>query len=212
MTLQLGAMDKLTIAENLSAAPARSCDRPHLRAAAVLLPIFPAESGSLKLCLIRRTQTMRNHAGQIAFPGGGFEDADEELVRTAVRETQEELGIHPTSLQILGTLDEVWVPSGYRLTPFVGWMDHLPDLTPNPVEVAEVMCAELNDLMNPKNFREELLQRANYQHRMVAFDIPGGPIWGATARVLFRFLQLAFGWRADDVQPWEVALDFSSTP
>jgi len=200
-------MDKLTIAKNLQAVPARSCGRPYLRPAAVLVPLFPGPGGDLKLCLIRRPQSMRKHAGQIAFPGGGFEDGDRELARTAVRETHEELGIDPGCIEILGALDETWVvPSGYRLNPFVGWLDRLPALCPNPDEVAEVIQVGVNELLRPEIFRTEIVRRADHTHRMVAFEVPGGPIWGATARVVFRFLQLAFGWRADDLQPWDEPL------
>jgi 8-oxo-dGTP pyrophosphatase MutT (NUDIX family) len=196
-------VNRLNITENLRGSETRPCGRPELKPAAVLLPIYPDEEGVLRVCLIRRPQAMRSHAGQIAFPGGGFDAGDESLAATALRETHEELGIDPSCVEILGVLDEAWVPSGYRFTPFVGWLDQRPVLRPNPAEVAEVLQPEVGGLMLPGVFREEMLERGDQRHRMVYFDIPGGPIWGATGRVIFRFLQLACGWRREDVRPWD---------
>ena len=198
-------MDKLTIALNLRAREPLSCERPELRPAAVLLPIFPAPEG-LSVCFIRRPVDMRHHGGQIAFPGGGAESGDLDLAHTAVRETHEELGIDPGCIEILGRLDETWTPSGYRMTPFVGWLEEFPRLEPDPREVAEILRAPLELLMEPERLRIEYWDRDEVRYRIVFFDIPGGPVWGATARVLYRFLQLTFGWRSEDLEPWETSL------
>ena len=196
-------MDRTTIATNLRAHLPVPCDRLDLRPAAVLVPVFPTDRG-LSVCLIRRPEAMRNHAGQIAFPGGGFDIGDRDLSHTAVRETHEELGVDPAQIEILGSLDETWTPSGYRMTPFVGWLEGPPIWTPDPREVAEVLCPSVELFMEPNCFRQEYWERGGVRYRVAFFDIEGGPVWGATARVLFRFLQLGFGWRSGDLEPWEI--------
>lgn len=199
-------MNKQTILDSLQAHPSRPCSKPQLRRAAVLLPLYRNTSGDMCLCFIRRPQAMRKHAGQIALPGGGFEEGDEDLARTAVRETHEELGIDPSHVEVLGALDEGWTPSGYRITPYVGWLEELPSLVPSAAEVAEVIHVSLKTLLDPSIFREEYVDHDGYRFRMVSFDIPGGPIWGATGRILFRFLQLACGWKSEDDLVWDAPI------
>ena len=195
-------MDKEQLRSQLSRAPIIEVTRAGLRQAAVLVPVYPDRSG-LSVCFLRRPEAMRSHAGQIAFPGGGYEDQDGDLGQTALRETHEELGIEPTRVELLGRIDETWTPSGYRMSPYVGWLQEPPELRPNPREVSEVLQVEVAQLMEPRLLRHEYWDHQGQSYRMVFFDIPGGPIWGATARILYRFLQSGFDWRQDDDEPWE---------
>jgi 8-oxo-dGTP pyrophosphatase MutT (NUDIX family) len=178
------------------------CDRQGLRAAAVLIPLLPTAEG-LRILLIRRPTSMRTHAGQIALPGGGHDGSDVDLAATAVRETWEELGIEPSRVEILGQLDEVWTPSGYVMTPFVGWIESPNELRPNLAEVDEVVTTSVEELTAPGAYREELWDYEQKAHRMVFFDLAAGTVWGATSRILFRFLQIGLGWKAELDHPWE---------
>jgi len=154
------------------------------------------------LWLIRRPQTMPDHAGQIALPGGGYRAEDQDLGRAALRETQEELGFRAEDIRLLGRLDETWTPSGYRIAPYVGWIQHPTQLAPDPREVDEVIATSLRELTREGVYREDWWTFEGVRHRMVFFDLPAGTVWGATSRILFRFLQIAMGWKPE-VEEWE---------
>ena len=179
-----------------------ACNRPGLRSAGVLVPLLPQERG-LRVLLIRRPTSLRTHAGQIALPGGARDDDDADLAATALREAHEEIGLDPERVEVLGQLDEVWTPSGFVMTPIVGWVEHPNELIPNATEVDELVTTSVEELTAPGVFREELWDYQEKSHRMVFFDLAAGTVWGATSRILFRFLQLGLGWNTELDRPWE---------
>lgn len=158
------------------------------RAAAVLVPVVGGPDPSLIFTL--RTETLPSHKGQISFPGGSIDAGDASPVDAALRETSEEIGLDPAAVEVLGELDTFpTYVSGYVVTPVVGWLEELPQLTPNPAEVARVLVVPLSDLT------EEIRADPGFTHAGRTFPTEawiwdGNVIWGVTARVLRGFLEL----------------------
>jgi 8-oxo-dGTP pyrophosphatase MutT (NUDIX family) len=159
------------------------------RQGGVLILLYP-HGGQLHLVLTRRTDKLQNHRGQISLPGGRRE-GDEPLWQTALREAQEELGVPPTAVEILGQLTPLYIPvSDFCVTPVVGWMEARPPWRLDPNEVAEVVEVPLRHLAQPVNVLEEALQRGELTMQVPFYLVDGHRVWGATAMVLSEFLTL----------------------
>ncbi|MEA2507019.1 MAG: hypothetical protein QOH48_1637 [Actinomycetota bacterium] len=161
---------------------------PGARDAAVLIPIVGGPSPTLLFTV--RTDTVSSHKGQISFPGGSVDPRDLSLEAAALREANEELGIPPADVRILGRLDSVpTFVSGYVIHPFVGWLEELPQLEPSSAEVASVMQVPVGDLGN--DIRAEPgaahLGRSYPTESWIWRD---QVIWGATARIIRLLLQV----------------------
>ena len=166
--------------------------------AAVLAGLVPRTHG-VQVLLTRRTEALRNHGGQVGFPGGRIEPGDRNPVAAALRESSEEIALPDQRVQALGYLDPFVTISSFRVTPVVAVID--PDFVPvpQPEEVAEVFEVPLDFLMNPVNHRKHVWQPAN-DHRREWFSMPYTDpdgqerfIWGVTAgilRDLYRFLSV----------------------
>ena len=156
------------------------------REAAVLIPVVGEPVPSLIFTI--RTDTLSSHKGQISFPGGSIDPTDESPRAAALREANEELGLDPTSVQIVGELDTTpTFVSGYVITPFVGLLRSRPELSPNPAEVAEVLEVPLADLT------DTIRSEPGFTHEGRTFPTEawvwqGHVIWGVTARLLRIFL------------------------
>src|SRR5512139_663197 len=107
-----------------------------LMRAGVLLLLYPGSDG-LCVLLTKRTSDVEHHKNQISFPGGSVDETDTDIVQTALRETQEEIGIRRSDVEVLGLFDDVWTPSGFRITPVIGFVPSLPPLSVNSEEVGE---------------------------------------------------------------------------
>lgn len=159
---------------------------PHI--AAILAPLYLGPQG-LSLLFTLRPETLKHHAGQISFPGGREEDADPSLVYTATRETEEELGIAPQCVNILGKLTPLYIsPSHNMVHPFVGWLPTLPSLKPNVREVAKILEIPLSLLLDPSSISTCPWQHEEHSGRAPCYQVYGFPIWGATAMVVSEFL------------------------
>ncbi len=150
--------------------------------AAVLMPIVRAPEP--RLLLTTRTAHLRNHAGQVAFPGGRMDPQDDGPVAAALREAHEEIGLDPDQVELLGIADPYQTGTGYRVHPVVGSI--APDLPfrPNPHEVADVFEVPLDFALDPKN---HLLRNAEWKGRLRRYYViewQGRTIWGATAGML----------------------------
>lgn len=153
------------------------------RAAAVLMLLY-AEGGRLALPLTRRTETVRDHKGQISLPGGAVEIEDGSLWRTAIREAREELGLADEP-QPLGALTPLYIaPSHFLVHPFVGRLDAPPAFQPEASEVAEVLALPLDVLLDPDAKREEWRLVRGRRTRVPFYAWEGRVIWGATAMML----------------------------
>ena len=175
----------------LAAYEPQTLDLPDAREAAVLLLLYH-DAGAERILLTRRTDTVEHHKGQISFPGGGRHGGDEELATTAVRETWEEVGVHPDDVEIIGRIDEMLTTSNFRVTPYVGVLHTTPyEFVTSPLEVDEVIEPPLAHLLDPANTGYEMRRMGDGREvLMVEFYYDGHRIWGATARMLKTFLDL----------------------
>lgn len=162
------------------------------RGAAVLAPLYE-HTGEAHVVLTRRSATLRAHGGEVSFPGGG-RDHGEELVDTARREAYEEVGLDPSSVEIVGELDHLsTITSGSFIVPFVGFLPSQPSLVASPDEVEAVLHVPLAELLDPDVFREELWHLFGCERSIYFFDLVGDTVWGATAAMLRQLLGLATG-------------------
>ena len=165
-------------------------DVPGARAAAVLAALFDVD-GEAAVLLTKRPETMPSHQGEIAFPGGKREPEDADLVSAALREAREEVGLDPTNVDVVAELDMIGtVASAFTITPFVGLLDHVPDLRPDPREVVDAFAVPVSELLDPDAYREETWDLWGAPRPMAFFELPGETVWGATARILTRLLTL----------------------
>jgi len=156
--------------------------------AAVLLPLYgwPDEPG---LLFTERRADLRRHAGEISFPGGRRDPVDADLQTTALREAQEEVGLHPSRVQLVGALPPVTTfVTGYRVHPFVGLVADPGglDLRPSPAEVETVLTFSLALLR--ESFGMRRLIRRGVPFHTPTYEVEGHLIWGATARILGELL------------------------
>lgn len=162
-----------------------------MRRAAVLIPLVLRESG-LHLLLTRRASHMHTHAGQISLPGGRQEPGDVSATETALREAQEEIGLHPRHVEIIGLLPEYWTGSGYQITPVVGLVKPPLSLQASPEEVEEIFEVPLAFLMNGMNHQRRTATFPNGRRSFYAMPYERFFIWGATAAILrnlFHFIR-----------------------
>lgn len=157
------------------------------RPAAVLVGV--REGIEPRVVLTVRTAQLSSHAGQVAFPGGGSDPDDRDAVATALRESQEEIGLDPSHVSPLGFLDMFETISGYCVTPVVARIDGHARLVPAPDEVAEVFEVPLAFFLEPANLRRYTMDYRGHRRPMVEFVHGGHRIWGATAAMLFNLLQ-----------------------
>lgn len=151
--------------------------------AAVLIPIVNRPSG-LTILLTQRTAHLRDHAGQVSFPGGRCEPADCSPVATALRESREEVGIAPQQVEILTNLPDYFTSTGFRVTPIVGLVTPPLNLRLDDFEVAEVFEPPLSFLLDPANYQRHQVEREGVLHTYWAVPWQGYFIWGATAGML----------------------------
>lgn len=156
--------------------------------AAVLLPFAASAAGGVELIMTKRSETLANHGGQVSFPGGTVDPADESLQAAALREAQEEIGLLPEHVTIMGRLDDAWGRYGHHVIPFVGWLDHRPELTPDPNEVAEVLIADMEILMQPESSRKHEIMLGDVRYMAEAFSWDGGYVWGLSADLLLELI------------------------
>jgi 8-oxo-dGTP pyrophosphatase MutT (NUDIX family) len=158
--------------------------------AAVLVPIFDHED-ELYVLFIRRSATVATHQGQVAFPGGRAEPDDADILTTALREAQEEVGLRPETVEVLGRLTtSVTVTSNYLVTPIVGVIGVPTDLRPDAHEVAEIFSVPVAALKDPRFRGRHRWNRGGSVQEYPAILYGGQPIWGLTLRIVEELLAL----------------------
>ncbi|RII43788.1 CoA pyrophosphatase [Galactobacter valiniphilus] len=184
-------------------------DRP-ARSASVLvlfgaLDGHPAEHPSaavpadLDVLLVVRASTLRDHAGEIAFPGGGADPEDADAVATALREAVEETGLDPAGVQVLGALPLAPTVSNFTVTPVLGWWSEPSEVgVVDAGESAAVFRMPVADLLDPANRCMTVLERAGREWTMPAFRTQHGLLWGFTAAILDGLFE-ELGWG----EPWD---------
>lgn len=163
--------------------------------AAVLIPIVVHPEGAAVL-LTQRTAHLHDHAGQISFPGGRAERHDQSPIETALRETEEEIGLARDRVEVIGSLPEYFTGTGYRITPVVGLTVPPLSLAPDSFEVAEVFEVPLSFLMDPQHHQTRRAVLPEGDRLFYAMPFERHFIWGATAgmlRNLYRFLAAQLG-------------------
>ncbi|HEY5436886.1 MAG TPA: CoA pyrophosphatase [Candidatus Limnocylindrales bacterium] len=157
------------------------------RPAAVLVLVFPDETGEARLVLIERVDRGGHHSGEVSFPGGRAEPGDADVVATALREAAEEVGLDAVAagVRVLGTLTTQWVPvSNYTVTPVVAVAARRPALTPQPSEVAAILEAPVSAFLPGGDLVWVEREVRGWRIRYAAYPIEGLAVWGMTARVL----------------------------
>lgn len=157
---------------------------------AVLIPIYDKD-GEYHVLFTKRTERVRDHKGEICFPGGAYEEEDAALVNTALRECAEEIGLAPEGVELLGELDDIaTVSTGYIVSPFVAAITWPCQLKLDRREVDEVIEVPISALLD-KNCRREETGTVDGQVTTSYFYQYGkNVIWGATARILNQFLDI----------------------
>jgi 8-oxo-dGTP pyrophosphatase MutT (NUDIX family) len=157
--------------------------------AAVLVPLVEREGG-LTVLLTQRATTLKDHAGQISFPGGRIEPDDADPWRAALREAYEEIGLSETFVEFAGYMPDHWVGTGFRVTPVVGFVNPGYDLRIATAEVHDVFEVPLEFILDAANHKPR--QRVLAGVTMEVYDIPYGDrnIWGATAGMLLTLRRL----------------------
>ena len=159
----------------------------NLRPAGVLIPIVQRRD-DLTILMTRRSDELTHHAGQVSFPGGRMEDADTDIVETALRETEEEVGIARHLVTVLGHLRPTPTITGYAVTPTVGLIEDDVQLSLDPGEVADAFEVPLEYLMDTRNYKESFREFKGQKLKVIEVRFDGQRIWGATAFILSRFI------------------------
>jgi 8-oxo-dGTP pyrophosphatase MutT (NUDIX family) len=182
-------MELNTIRKNLEARTAGDNPPGGMTPAAVLFPLF-RKNGEVHILFTKRTETVRAHKGQISFPGGVREPGDESLLTTALREAHEEIGLLPSDVDIMGSLEPVpTVTSGFLIYTYVGLIPYPYSFQLNNHEVAEILTVPFDFLTNPKNWSPGFSNSSPGLGGACAVPFGGHVIWGATARILNVFFQ-----------------------
>ena len=157
--------------------------------AAVLILLY-LEDNEIYFFLTKRTDKLENHKGQISLPGG-IQEGNEKLIDTALRETQEEIGINKTSISIIGTITPLFVPvTGFMIYPFIGYSLNKLDPKVDPVEVAAIFSVNISDLLNKENRTIEQRNIRGYDVQVPYFKLNDYKVWGATSMILSEFRDL----------------------
>ena len=157
--------------------------------AAVLILLYLADN-EIYFFLTKRTDELKHHKGQISLPGG-TQEGNEKLIDTALRETQEEIGINKTSISIIGTITPLFVPvTGFMIYPFIGYSLNKLDPKPDPVEVAAIFSVNISDLLNKENRTIEQRSIGGYDVQVPYFKLNDYQVWGATSMILSEFRDL----------------------
>jgi 8-oxo-dGTP pyrophosphatase MutT (NUDIX family) len=161
-----------------------------IRDSGVLLLLYPSGK-SLSTVFMKRPEYGGPHSGQISFPGGKSENEDGSLIDTALRESHEEIGISPASVEVLGKLTPLTIPiSRFKILPVVGFLPEKPRFISDPKEVEYLIEAEIQLLLKGGVVRREVLVLGDQAIDVPYYDIHGNHVWGATAMILSEFLEI----------------------
>lgn len=177
------------ITRAVAAYPPLAAQREHLREAAVLVPLVDI-AGGVEVVFILRPTTMPTHPGQVAFPGGAVDPDDTDSWGAALREADEELGIPPDRVSLIGRLDDLPTITSFHVAPWVGWVPADVVLRPSPREVDEVIRVPLATLLDHRRQRTMLGRWRGAPRPMHFYLTDRHVIWGATAEILANFIEV----------------------
>lgn len=171
-------------------APHRIPYDPAVAPAGVLILLFE-HRGDPHIVFQKRTDRVRDHKGQISFPGGAMDPGDEDVLFCALRETHEEIGVAPADVDVLGRVDDMITISNFLVTPYVGWLSRYPyGWKFSDEEVAYLLEVPVPHLLDPDNFVADRRVINGQEHILPAYQFGEDLIWGATARMLSNFLEV----------------------
>ena len=185
----ISAITPSFIRERLAGYQRRSIVGSTLTKSAVLIPIVKKGSG-LELLFTKRSETVEHHKGQISFPGGATEAVDLTPADTALRETYEEIGLDRSATAVIGVMDDLQTPSGFVVTPVVGFIERLPPLRINSEEVAQIIFVPLEKFFDDSLRHSDIRDRGGIKVEIFSFDVWKEPIWGATAFFVKQLVSL----------------------
>lgn len=167
---------------------------PDAYLAGVLALLYPKNS-DWHIILIERGSSNPNdrHRGQISFPGGRYEEEDEYLANTALREAEEEVGVDASQVQLLGPLTDLYIPvSNFRVDPFIGFIEKTPQFIPHEEEVQGILEVPISELIHPQNvkFKNLVIREGFVLKNVPYFDLLGKTVWGATAMMLSELVDV----------------------
>lgn len=164
------------------------------RDAAVLLLLYPDEKAWYTVFIQRKlSRGVNAHRGQISLPGGKMEASDSSLADTALRETEEEIGMDAREVRLLGQMSELFIPvSDFKVLPFVGWTEAKPSFTPQEEEVDDIIPVSLHTLLAPENLLTRDIETPTGLRlkNVPYFNLEGKVLWGATAMIVCEFLEI----------------------
>lgn len=161
-----------------------------VKQSSVLLLLFP-EGEQIYICLIKRPSTMTHHPGQISFPGGKVEKEDHSAEMAALREAQEEVGVDPAFIEVIGKLSDLYVEvSKFSIQPFLGWANQRPEFLINKSEVEELILFPLTDFIAHETILETELETISGLLRVKYYPFNSEMIWGATAMILAELIDI----------------------
>ncbi|MEQ9468411.1 MAG: CoA pyrophosphatase [Ekhidna sp.] len=161
------------------------------RKGGVLILLYE-DQGIVRFPLIQRPNYVGIHSGQMALPGGRYEESDQDQFYTALRESQEEIGVDRGRVEIIGSLSEFFVAaSNYMVLPVIGKIDHIPDFVPEPREVDDIVTPPITHLIDPNRLKEkEIVVRSDFKMICPYYDLEGRTVWGATAMMLSELVAI----------------------
>lgn len=186
VNMLMGCHDLTLLKTRLPLDP-RPLPAPDLVPAGVLVPLF-LQSDELHVLLTQRTQLVKDHRGQISFPGGVKDEEDPDLLATALRETEEEIGLEPKVVEVLGSLHPVATITGYAITAFVGLIPHPYEFRTNHREVERLLVLPVAGFFPPERWSSGPYVFQGRMTRVCYWRANQEVIWGATARILLHLL------------------------
>tara|TARA_Y100000590_G_scaffold456198_1_gene606303 strand:+ start:6140 stop:6709 length:570 start_codon:yes stop_codon:yes gene_type:complete len=157
---------------------------------ASVIVLITYASPTYKILLNKRTNNVQDHKGEISFPGGRKDNSDVNLQSTALREFEEEMGISPDNIDIIGRLSDVATSTNYLITPYVATTNSKLNLSPNPKEVESIIEIPIHELNKHENVRTEVRVNNLKPNKYSCYAYQGKFIWGATARILTELLTM----------------------
>lgn len=165
-------------------------DLSKAKPSSVLVLFYPADE-SIRLIFIQRPLYDGVHSGQIAFPGGAFENDDKDFEETALRETKEEIGIPINDISVIGKLTNLYIPpSNFLVYPYIGYLQNIPQFDPDPQEVQEVFSLDIEELLKKECLQEREVAGRSYKFNVPCFYLNDRLIWGATSMMLSELLEI----------------------
>jgi len=164
---------------------------PRLARDSSVLILFYQKGEKLYFPLIERTNGNHKHSGQISLPGGKYELSDKNLVETAIRETEEELGLLADKIHIIGPITGLYIPiSNFQVQPILAYYDDLPQFKADSFEVNQIIETEIQELFNKKNKHEVIIHKNGFEIKAPYYDVKGHKLWGATAMIVSELEEL----------------------